>query len=158
VIDAGNWHDAVLGFCQPRAPRRVMAGKGVAGTRPAIQASASKIRGGRLWLIGVDGLKAQIMARLARGRTIRFSNTLEPSFYDQLTAERRVVRYSRGQPVRRFVRKPGARAEALDCVVYAFAARSGVQIMLDQREAELHSATAPASAPTVIRSRWMDGG
>ena len=158
VVDSGYLPDTVYAFCHARASRRIMAGKGVQGSRPAIQASTSKIKGGRLWIIGVDGLKAQIISRLARGRTIRFSNTLELSYYEQLASERRVVRYVRGQPVRQFVRKPGARAEALDALVYAFAARAGVQIVYDQREAELHSPTAPPPAATVIRSKWMADG
>ena len=35
-----------------------------------------------------------------------------------------VVRYERGMPVRPFEREPGARAEALDALVYAAAARN----------------------------------
>jgi phage terminase large subunit GpA-like protein len=56
---------------------------------------------------------------------------------EQLCSERKVLRYVRGLPVRRFERKPGAKAEALDCLVYAFAARQGVTIHADTREDEL---------------------
>jgi len=48
-----------------------------------------------------------------------------------------VIRYVRGQPVRRFERIPGRRAEALDCLVYAHAARAGLQLSLDVRANEL---------------------
>lgn len=158
VVGAGYMPDIVYAFCHPRSARRIMAGKGVAGTRSAITVSQSKVKGGRLWIVGVDGLKAQILTRLARGSTIRFSNTLEPAYYEQLASERRVIRYSRGQPVRQFVRKAGARAEALDALVYSFAARHAVQIVFDQREQELASPTPPKAAPVVIRSKWLDGG
>ena len=158
VVDSGDRTDTVYNFCFPRAGRRILAGKGVAGSRPAIQVSVGKIKGGRLWIIGVDGLKGQILSRLARGRTIRFSNALEAAYYEQLASEKRVVRYTRGQPVRRFVRRPGGRAEALDCMVYAFAARAGLPLVYDQREAELKAATAPPPVPSVIRSKWLDGG
>lgn len=158
VIDSGAWTDQVYAFAFPRAVRRVMAGKGVPGTRPAIAVSQGKVKGGRLWIVGVDGLKATIISRLSRGSTIRFSNTLEPAYYEQLASERRVIRYSRGQPVRQFVRKAGARAEALDALVYAFAARHAVPITFDAREQELRSATPPTPAPTVIRSRWLENG
>lgn len=155
MIDSGDGGttDIVYSFCQPRYGRRVVAGKGMAGTRPAIV--ASKTKGSRLFLVGVDGLKAQILNRLARGRSIRFSDSLEPAWYEQLASERRVLRYVRGQPMRRFERKAGMRAEALDCVVYAFAARQLVTANLDRREEELASQAAPAARPPVIRSTWL---
>jgi phage terminase large subunit GpA-like protein len=156
IIDSGDggWTERVYAFCRPRFGRKVMAGKGVAGTRPP--AALSQAKGVKLFLIGVDGLKAQILTRLSRGRTIRFSDQLEPVWYEQLASERRVVRYVRGQPVRRFERKPGLRAEALDCVVYAFAARTLVTANLDRREEELASVAAlkPGLSP-VVRSEWL---
>lgn len=155
VIDSGDGGttDVVYAFARPRYARRIVAGKGASGTRPAIQASGSK---SRLFIVGVDGLKAQILNRLARGQSIRFSKSLEPSWYEQLTSERRIVRYVRGQPVRQFVRKSGMRAEALDCVVYAFAARHLVAADLDRREAELSSDRPAPPAQTVIRSSWLE--
>jgi phage terminase large subunit GpA-like protein len=50
-----------------------------------------------------------------------------------------MVRYWRGQPVRHFERISGrARAEALDCLVYAFAARAAMtSINFDAREDRL---------------------
>jgi hypothetical protein len=51
----------VLRFCNARLSRRGW---------PAVQMS-------RLFIIGVDGLKSQIMNRLARGRSVRFSDRLE---------------------------------------------------------------------------------
>lgn len=158
VVDSGDgdWTERVYQFCFPRLARRIMAGKGVSGSRPAIQASAGKVKGGRLFLIGVDGLKNAILNRLARGASIRFSDTLEPVYFEQLASERKVVRYTRGQPVRRFERKPGARAEALDCLVYAFAARAGVHVSLDAREEEMRSDRMPPAPPSVIRSAWLE--
>ncbi|MCC3245094.1 phage terminase large subunit family protein [Methylocystis sp. WRRC1] len=158
IVDSGDgdWTDKVYAFCFPRLSRRIMAGKGVFGSRPALQASKSKVKGGRLFLIGVDGLKTTIYSRLARGRSIRFSDSLEPVFFEQLCSERKILRYVRGLPQRRFERIPGRAAEALDCTVYAFAARQGVTILFDQREAELRSAEPPKAPPRVMRSSWMD--
>ena len=96
------------------------------------------------------------MNRLARGRSIRFSDTLEPVFFEQLASERRVTRYSRGQPVRRFERKPGARAEALDCVVYAFAAFAGIAKLWDPRERVAGGAPAAPKRQSVVRSKWLE--
>jgi hypothetical protein len=63
VIDSGQWTDKVYGFCFPRLARRIWAGKGAAGSRPALQASRGRIGGGgKLFLVGVDALKHQIAA------------------------------------------------------------------------------------------------
>ena len=158
VIDAGDGDhfERVLAFCAPRANRRIMAGKGASGTRPAIQVSQSKLKGGRgrLWIVGVDGLKGVIFGKLQRGASIRFSQSLEPVWFEQLASERRVLRYVRGQPQRRFERLPGRRAEALDALTYCFAARSAAPIQFDKRSDELRNAPAPA-LPSIIRSEWM---
>ena len=157
AIDAGEGqhYDRVLAFAQPPASRRIMAVKGAPGTRPALQSSRSKLEGGRLWIVGVDSLKSTIFDRLQRGRMIRFSDSLEPVFFEQLSSERRVVRYRRGQPTRRVERIPGRRAESLDAVCYAHAARSACTVQLDQRAEELRQATPPAKPPSVHRSQWM---
>jgi phage terminase large subunit GpA-like protein len=145
VIDAGDGdhYDPVMNFCVPKMSRRVFPGKGMAGTRPGFAMAKGKKVGGKLALIGVDTLKGQIFNRLQQGRDIRFSNTLEPVYFEQLASERLVVRYARGQPTRRFERIGRARAEALDCLVYAHAARQSFRITFDHREAELRSATPP---------------
>lgn len=158
IVDSGDGGhtDAAYAFCKPRTGRRIFAGKGVAGfSRPATEVSSA--RHVRLIIIGVDGIKNQIMNRLAAGRTIRFSESLSDTWFDQLASERRVVRYTRGQPYRSFERISGKRAEALDCLVYSFAARGLVNMDLDRREADLQSAAAPTSkAPSVIKSPWVE--
>ena len=157
VIDAGDGghYDRVLGFTNPRSARRILAGKGVAGfARPAIQ--MSKTKKGRLFIIGVDGLKTQIINRLARGSTIRFSNTLDATYFEQLASEKRIVRMARGRPTARFERKVGAKAEALDCLVYALAAKAALNLNFDLREIEVKTTTAAPSVQSDIgRSRWM---
>lgn len=143
IVDSGDRTDRVYAFCFPRMNRRIFAGKGVAGTRPACERSRGKVRGGRLMLIGVDTIKATLMDRMARGRALRFSDSLEASYFEQLASERKVVRYTRGQPARRFERKPGAQAEALDCLVYSFAARELAAGMFETRPAQLASSPQP---------------
>ncbi len=158
VVDSGDGEtmEAVYGFCFPRARRKIVAGKGAAGNRPWIEASKSKRRGGRLFIIGVDGIKSHILARLSHGRTIRFANDLPRVWFEQLASERLVVRYSRGQPTRRFERIQGRAAEALDCVVYGFAAKQLLNINWQQRRDELSLQAEPnANLRKVIRSGWM---
>lgn len=159
VVDSGDGEtmEAVYAFCFPRTKRKILAGKGMAGNRAWIEPSKSKRRGGRLFIIGVDGLKSHITSRLARGRSIRFAEDLSRVWFEQLTAERLVVRYSRGQPQRRFERIPGRAAEALDCVVYGFAARQMINVNWQIRRADLatlHPIEKPA-AKKVIRPGWM---
>jgi phage terminase large subunit GpA-like protein len=66
------------------------------------------------------------------------------------------VKYYKSQPVRRFERIPGKRAETLDATVYALAARQLVGMNLDRREEELASVTLPKKAPSVIKSAWLN--
>lgn len=142
--------DAVLAFCQPRLARRVFAVKGAAGNRAII--TPSKTRGARLMIVGVDGVKSQIMNRLTGQKpTVRFSDGLEPRFYEELTSERLVTRYSRGAPVRRWERVPGKRAESLDCVVYGWAVKG-----LASRTS-VTTGEKPPTARRIIKSNWLAG-
>jgi len=157
AVDAGDGHvmDAVLAFCGPRAHRRVLAVKGAAGDRPAVV--PSQTRRGKLWIIGVDSLKSQLYARLRGGRSVRFSESLPAEWFAQLASERRVVRYSRGRPTARWERIPGRRAEALDCVVYAMAARQVVTINPETRLALLRGKPQQPSAPRKFQSSFVNG-
>jgi hypothetical protein len=87
--------------------------------RPAFKVSQTlKSRGSeRLYLIGVDSLKSLIFERLKRGQAIKFSNTLEATYFEQLASERLVTKFSRGRPVKMFEVIPGRRNETLDTLV-----------------------------------------
>lgn len=155
----GETMQNVYDFCFPRASRRILAIKGAAGNRRWIEKSSQKNLRGDLWIVGVDGIKAHLTARLARARSVRFSNTLPPAWFEQLASERLIIRYSRGQPQRRFERIPGRRAEALDCTVYAFAAYQLLNPNWDRRAEQLstpESASAPPPRPRTIRSSWLE--
>lgn len=156
AVDSGDgtWTEKVYAFTRARFSRKVLAIKGASGVRPPLQRST--VKGAPMFLVGVDGLKAQILQRIARGNTLRFSDRLEPEYFQQVTSERRVLRYVKGQPVRRFERIPGRRAEALDCLVYALAARHAVNTNLDLREADLSSKAVPKSKiSAVVKSKWI---
>lgn len=101
-------------------------------------------------------MKQQIFARFPRPTSARFSASLPAVWFEQATSERAVVRYSRGQPVRQFIRISGRRAEALDCTVYAVAARALVNIVPEMRRTELAQAeSVKVVAKTVLQSNWM---
>ncbi|APZ52167.1 phage terminase large subunit family protein [Salipiger abyssi] len=159
AIDAGDGTTmhTVTAFCQPRTRRKVLAIKGAPGNRPMIERAGSKTKtGARLWIVGVDTLKTMIFGRLGRGASVRLSADLPRVWFEQLASERAVTRYQRGQPVRSFERIPGRRAEALDCTVYAFAARQIVNPDWEARRAALalRSPATTSKAP-VLQSSWM---
>ena len=159
AIDAGDGTtmNRVTAFCMPRTRRKVLAIKGAAGNRPLIERAGSKTKtGARLWIVGVDTAKTQLFARLARGNTIRLSDQLPRVWHEQVASEKAVMRYRRGQPVRSFERIPGRRAEALDCLVYATAARQIFNPNWDHRRIEL-AEISPAIRRTgpVLQSSWM---
>lgn len=150
-VDAGSGLHMphVLAFCRPRARRRVMAIKGEDGfKRQLIVRSATK---DKLWIVGSDAGKQQIMGRLGhlpppleegaedrfRHAMVRFSGTLTPNWFEQLASERKVARYVAGKPTFRFERVPGRRAEALDCVVYGMAARQMIAVDWGRRRVDL---------------------
>lgn len=100
-------------------------------------------------------MKSQLFTRLARGTSVRFGEVLEPIFFEQLTSERRIVRYARGVPQARFERIKGERAEPLDATIYAWTARQLIGVNLDRRAEKLSSEAALNKQPTVIRSTWL---
>lgn len=160
AIDAGDGNSMhkVTAFCRPRTARKVFAIKGAPGNRPVIERAGSTTKtGARLWIVGVDTVKTQLFARLPHTGHVRFSEGLPPVWYEQLASERAVIRYSRGQPVRNFERIPGRRAEALDCTVYAYAARQMVNINPELRRDDLARADAmpKQNAGPVLQSSWM---
>lgn len=159
AVDAGDGTTMhrVTAFAMPRTRRKVVAIKGAAGNRPLIERAGSKTKtGARLWIVGVDTAKSQLFARLSRGGSIRVSDDLPRVWYEQVASEKAVLRYKRGQPVRSFERIPGRRAEALDCLVYAMAARQIIRPDWDALRVSLARAEGPVKAPApVLKSSWM---
>ena len=138
AIDGGDggMMDTVTAFCAPRFGKRVFAIKGANGfSRTFIQ--RVKKKGKPLFIVGVDAIKSQIFNKLAKTRAIRFSATLTADYFEQLTSERRVIKLTRGRPVMRFERKPAMDAEALDCLVYAHAARAALSLNFSERQDQL---------------------
>ncbi|MBB4120216.1 phage terminase large subunit family protein [Martelella radicis] len=156
AVDSGDGGhtDIVHGFTRSRFGRRVVSTKGVPGFSRQFLAK-SKTRGQQVWLVGVDAVKAQLFNRIQRKEGVRFSQDLEPIFFEQLTSERRVMRYVRGVPQPRFERVKGKRAETLDATVYAWAARSLINLNLDRRAEELSSQALVKKPERVIRSSWL---
>jgi phage terminase large subunit GpA-like protein len=81
--------------------------------------------GASLYMVGSDTIKSTIYARLKRSTPgpgfVHFNHELTEEFFEQLTAEKQVTRYSKGYAIKEFIKKPGQRNEALDCFVYSYA-------------------------------------
>ena len=87
-------------------------------------------KGAEVYPVGTDTAKDTLFRRLANkpeaaqgGGTghLHFHAEAGAEYFEQLTAERKATRYHKGFPVREYVKKSGARNEALDCLVYAYA-------------------------------------
>lgn len=119
-------------YLEGKTGRRLFGIKGAPGwDRPVVERALRKKSGKRgrkvdLFLVGVDGAKKTISRRLgieAPGPGYcHFPIDREREWYEQLTAEKLVTHYVKGQPVRHWSKPDKARNEALDCRVYAYAA------------------------------------
>jgi phage terminase large subunit GpA-like protein len=84
-------------------------------------------RGAVVYPVGSDTIKTTLFGRIRHSEPgpgyLHFHMDATAEYFEQLTSEKQVLRYSRsGFPVREWVKKPSARNEALDCAVYAYAA------------------------------------
>lgn len=112
--------------------RRLFLVKGVGGwgrpivEKPQRKQSGKNARKVDLFLVGTDEAKLIVMRRLSavkgQGGYCNFPSDRDADWYKQLTAEKLLTRYIKGQPVREWHKPDKARNEALDCRVYALAA------------------------------------
>lgn len=123
---------AAYEYARGRTGRRLFAVKGVGGwgrpivEKPQRKQSGKNARKVDLFLVGTDEAKLVVMRRLAQeaqtGGYCHFPADRDAEWYKQITAEKLVTRYVKGQPVREWHKPDRARNEALDCRVYATAA------------------------------------
>lgn len=165
AVDSGNWTQEVYNAVRPRQTQGVMAIKGSKdATRPIIgRASKQEVdtkgrtqrRGVNLWIIGVNSAKSTLMQRLLgdtdrdeETRLIHFPADLPDDYYAMLTAERFDLQ------AKRWLKKKGARNEALDTLVYAYAAALSPSVRIHvKREADwaaIEAKLEPASGDLFI--------
>jgi len=119
-------------YVKSRRNRKVFAIKGRAGWGMPIVQSPQRKQSGKdkrkidLFIVGVDEAKLTVMRRLDLEKKgpgyCHFPHDREMEWYRQLTAEKLIIRYVKGQPIREWHKPDRARNEALDCRVYALAA------------------------------------
>ena len=94
-------------------------------------------RGVQLFPVGVDVKKSTLHNRLKDAEPgegyIHFYPTITHDYFEELTAERQVLRYKHGYQERVWVKKSDARNEALDEMVYAYAAWQRLLQKYDRR-------------------------
>ncbi|MDH0371813.1 phage terminase large subunit family protein [Comamonas aquatica] len=119
-----------------------------------------KVKSGiKLWLVGVDNAKDLLLGQLAIAQPgpgyVHTSQELPREFYEQLTAEQRILAKVQGREVYKWVkRRP--RNEDLDCRNYAIhaAMAQGLHKYTDVRWAQVEQMVQPPadlfSAPAVV--------
>lgn len=179
AIDANYQTERVHRFCEARTSRSIIPTIGRQGRgKPLIQApgpqkykqaGARKVRPS--YVIGVDSGKDMLASKLRvvepGPHYVHFAETLDPVFYDQLTAEKLVTVYLNKIPVRRWVKIEGRANEALDGAVLAMAALAhlgpAVTAKLGELADRITAAGAqgpvPAPPPPVrrVRHRGLEG-
>lgn len=133
-IDAGDGSTTgfVLDYARTRRQRGVLAIKGQSQPGKPPIGKPAKVdvnvrgvaihRGAELWPVGSDTIKGILMGRLKDEGFVHFCADLPASYYEQLTAERLVTKFRNGVPYKVWVKDVQQRNEALDCIVYAYAA------------------------------------
>lgn len=164
-VDSGGHHtQAVYDFCRSRFGRRVWAIKGMAGARPIWPEKATKnvAKKVNVFIVGVDTAKDLIYKRLGIEEPgpgyCHFPKRYGEDYFDQLTAEKAVTKYKNGFPYKVWEKEGSKRNEALDCRVYAIAARLSIKVDLYRRAEILGSKGRPAPAPAPRGRGWAEPG
>ena len=139
MIDTGYQSKIVYDFCKPREVNRFFAIKGVAGANRPIVSRPARSNSGKvaLFSLGVDSAKELLYSRLKIDQAgagychFPIGNGYDDEYFEQLTAEKAVLRVKNGQK-QRVWQKTRARNEALDVRVYALSAFVNLNANLDQ--------------------------
>jgi len=163
-IDTGGANtQSVYTYVRPREGRRIWGIKGYAGSRPVWPRRPSKNNKGKinLFAIGVDSAKDTITQRFKKAGSqysgagaTHFHKARDREYFEQLTAERKITRFSKGFKVVSWEKGDKDRNEAFDCRVYAYAALCGLRTganldhLADKVEKKLIEQGIDINAPT----------
>lgn len=132
IDTGGHFTSEVYKYCKPREHRRIYGIKGRGG--PGVPLIGGVTRNNReraaLFTIGVDQGKQLLITRLKTEFEgpgychfpIEEDRGYNEKYFDGLTAERRVIKYSKGKPKVEWVVREGSRNEPFDIRNYATAA------------------------------------
>jgi phage terminase large subunit GpA-like protein len=175
IDSGGHFTNEVYAYCRDRKQHNVFAIKGQSQRGKPPIGKATKVdlnwkgrtikSGAEVYPVGSDTIKSTIYARLKLNEPgagyLHFHAELPKDYFDQLCAEKQITRYVKGFPVREWVKKSGARNEALDVMVYNYAAlhwlytRYNRRTCWDQWEKSLNITpkTEPAQVETAQNNR-----
>lgn len=152
VDSGGHATQQVYGFCRKRESRRVWpiigrSGAGLPILRIGARRTKQKVA---LGIVGTDTAKGLLFSRLGVAEFgpgyIHFSRDLTDEWFSQLTAEKLMTKHVKGVPTRIW-KKVRARNEALDCAVYALAAKESLNANLERIAQRMERRTEPAPEP-----------
>lgn len=162
----GGMTAAAYDWLRGKTGRRIFGVKGLGGWGiPVVEKPHRKQTGKKrskftdLFRVGTDEAKLVIMRRLAQMKPgpgychYPVGDDWNEDFFKQMTAERLVVHYVKGQPVRAWVKNDRDRNEKLDCRVYAYAALKIMQPSF-KRLGERLRVAAPAIQADETREQW----
>jgi phage terminase large subunit GpA-like protein len=147
IDSGGHFTHEVYNYARERRAMGVFAIKGQSQRNKPVIAKPTKVdlnfrgrvtkRGAEVYPVGSDTAKSTIYARLKLNEPgagfYHFHSEATQDYFDQLTAEKQITRYIKGFPVREWVKKSGARNEALDCEVYGYAALNWLFMRYNRR-------------------------
>jgi phage terminase large subunit GpA-like protein len=147
AIDSGGHHtQQVYQYAKENRAEWVIAVKGSSIPGKPTIGKPSKVdfklngntmkNGAELYIVGSNSIKTIIYSRLRKQEfgpgSYHFPKSATHDFFEQLTAEKQQVKYLNGMPSKIWVKKNGARNEALDTAVYAYAALNHVYLRLNK--------------------------
>jgi phage terminase large subunit GpA-like protein len=180
AVDAGDGTHAkrVYEYCAPRLAQHVYSVKGSSNpTAPMIPVKPTRVKPGRLYVIGVNAILDRLYRRLAMDVPgpgfLHLNEYAEEDYVTQLISMRR--RFDERTRKRRWEATPGVRNEVADCETYAYAALllgpvpvAGLAQELDRivqaQAAPKEAADTPAAVETPRKSAagrgtgWSVGG
>lgn len=126
IDTGGHFTQQAYEFCKRNPRYFAIKGSNIRG-QPVIASVTKKEGRGELYTLGVDTIKDMLFSWITiknhgpRYCHWRYAPCYGQDYFDQLTAEKKVTKTVKGQPVAEYV-KMGKRNEALDCRVYGIAA------------------------------------
>ena len=135
IDSGGHCTHEVYNYCRDRIKQGVVPIKGSSKRSSPALGKGSRVdvnwrgrtvkKGVTLYMLGTDTIKTTLFGRMRHSEglsSLNFGLAADQEYFQQLTAERQRLRFHRGYPIREWVKKPSARNEALDCLVYGYAA------------------------------------
>lgn len=164
IDSGGHFTQEVYAFARKHSQRRWFAIKGRAGALPIWPTRASYTKNdGKVYVIGVDSAKEAIYGWLKNDKPgagyVHFSSRCDAEFFSQISAEKKKLTYRNGYTYYSWHKDPNRRNEALDCFVYALAAKEAINVSLKAHAAKqqqrVQQAATPQTSPTTTSTELV---